>query len=249
MKLRHKFGLLASLYISALVCNFALCAWCIILYYGLLLQQFGVPTEPFDWDSNGSGQARVESRPTSASADLPPVLGAAPAPGGEPGIENWVAAALLLNAILSVGAGLLGPLLVRRWVLRPVADLRQATYQIAAGNWSERIQPRSTDELGLLAGELNDTVAALARLQEQLNQRERQITTAEALRCVVHNIRSPLTGIRWLAEVIALRLTHDPEATARQNRIIAIVDEIIGWLRDLRQQHGQDQPPPPDPTR
>ncbi|HOB73982.1 MAG TPA: HAMP domain-containing protein [Phycisphaerae bacterium] len=254
MKLKHKFGLLAGIYISALVCNFALCAWCIILYYDVLLRQFGAPTGLIEW-------VNFDQEDTSLEPELPPPAGEVPAVpdvappavpahvDGTADIRRWVIVVLLLNAGLCVGVGLLGPLLVRRWVLRPVADLRKATGQIAAGDWSARIRPRSNDELGLLAGELNDTVAALVRLQEQLNKRERQITTTEALRCVVHNIRSPLTGIRWLAEVIAVRLAHDPQAAARQNRIIAIVDEVIGWLRDLRQEHSQDRPPPPDPTR
>ncbi len=141
---------------------------------------------------------------------------------------------LMLNTLCGLGLALLGLRLAQRWVNRPVADLREAAAQIGRGNWGHRIRVRSRDELGLLAGEVNEMAATVADMQRRLVEQEKRAVATQTVRCVVHNIRSPLTGIRWLAEAIAMRPDAPPPVAQGQARIVEVVDQALGWLQRFR---------------
>jgi len=135
---------------------------------------------------------------------------------------------------------LLGVLLVSRWVMRPVADLRAAAAQIAAGDFGHRIPIRATDELGALSAEVNSMAAMVKTMQDEAVQRERLAAVGEVVRRIAHNLRSPLAGIRGLAELTRKELDapNVPEAFRtdigeNQERIIGAVDRFELWLRDL----------------
>jgi len=142
---------------------------------------------------------------------------------------------LLLNTACGLGLAFLGLLLVQRWVTRPVADLREATTQIAQGNLQHRINVNSLDELGLLAREVNEMAATVLRMQNQLIEEEKRVVGYQTVRCVVHNIRSPLTGIRWLAEAITIHDGIDAKTVRDQERIVDVVDRMPSWLQDFRE--------------
>lgn len=225
MKLREKFGLLALIYIVSLAGNFVLCAWCIFLYYEALRQDFGDQTARAAMISESATDDQINTAPSRPAATERTILGI-----------------LALNGILGGGLGLLGMVFVQRWVVRPVADLRETTRHIARGDWSFRATPRSGDELGLLACEVNDMTTHLTEMQARLLEQERHSMVSETLRNIVHNIRSPLTGIRWLAEVMAVRLAADPAASRGEERIVAIVDELMARLKSFRERSGDSWP-------
>jgi signal transduction histidine kinase len=130
--------------------------------------------------------------------------------------------------------GLFGLRQMRRWVIQPVSALREAAVRIGGGDFSWRVQASSGDELGQLAGEVNQMAASIARMQGELVEHERREVAGHALRCIVHNIRSPLTGIRWLAEAISMRKDVDSATVAEQNRIVVTVDHVLEWLQGFR---------------
>lgn len=134
----------------------------------------------------------------------------------------------------------LGVLLVSRWVMQPVADLRAAAARIAAGDFGHRIPIRATDELGALSTEVNSMAAMVKSMQDEAVQRERLAAVGEVVRRIAHNLRSPLAGIRGLAELTRKELDSPdvPEAFRsdigeNQQRIIGAVDRFELWLRDL----------------
>ncbi len=150
-------------------------------------------------------------------------------------VERQVITILTFNAavggLLCVG----GLVALRRWVMQPVRDLRVATQEISHGHFDYRVQPRSEDELGLLAREVNQMCATIVDMQKRLVDRERLAAAGEMVTRVAHNIRNPLSGIRVLAEATAERVTEDPEALDYQQRIIGTIDRFEHWLRDLQQ--------------
>lgn len=129
----------------------------------------------------------------------------------------------------------LGVFFVRRWVLRPVGDLREATKQIAQGHFEYRIQPRARDELGQLAGEVNQMAATIVDMQTKMVEQERLAAAGEMVTRLAHNIRNPLAGIRGLSETTIEMNRDDTETIGCQQRIIATVDRFEKWLRDLQQ--------------
>jgi len=124
---------------------------------------------------------------------------------------------------------------VRRWVLRPVDDLREAAKQIAQGHFDYRIQPRSHDELGKLAREVNQMAATIVDMQTKMVEQERLAAAGEMVTRLAHNIRNPLAGIRGLSEATIQLNQGDEETVGCQERIIATVDRFEKWLRDLQQ--------------
>ena len=149
--------------------------------------------------------------------------------------QRRVVKILMLNTACGAFLCILGLVFVRRWVVQPVADLRQAAREIARGNFAHRIAPRSGDELGQLAREVNTMASTIDEMQTKLIEQERLAAAGEMVARLAHNIRNPLSGIRGLAEATAQQCGDQPEAADCQQRIIDTVDRFEKWLRDLQE--------------
>ncbi len=149
--------------------------------------------------------------------------------------QQTVRRILIANTLSGVVLCVVGLIFVRRWVIRPVADLREATKQIAGGNFAHRVQPRSRDELGQLAREVNEMAGTIVSMQTRLIVQERLAAAGEMVTRVAHNIRNPLAGIRGLAESVIESNPRDPDTVQCQRRIIDTIDRFEKWLRDLQQ--------------
>lgn len=148
--------------------------------------------------------------------------------------QQKVVTILAANAACGVLLSLLGLVLVRRWVLQPVEDLRTATKELSHGHFNYRIAPRSRDELGSLAREINHMAATITEMQAKLVEQERLAAAGEMVARLAHNIRNPLAGIRGLAEETLERRTDPKTVAETQRRIIESVDRFEKWLRDLQ---------------
>src|SRR5215472_5817839 len=80
-----------------------------------------------------------------------------------------------------------------RGVLRPVSALTEAARRMERGDLSQRVEVRSTDEIGQLAHAFNAMADGLART-EQL--RRTMVTD------VAHELRTPLTNLRGYLEAL-----------------------------------------------
>jgi len=231
MKLRHKFGLLAFLYVVTLAANFALCSWCLLLYYRSFLERRAAePLYANAADSRSYDRRYPESATGIADRNRP-----SQQDSSQSETEATILRILGGNALCGLGLGFLGLRLARRWVIQPIASLRDAASELGRGNLLYRIRTSSRDELGDLANEVNAMASSIVAMQGQLVEQERRQVAGQVLRCVVHNIRSPLTGIRWLAEAIGMRDDIDTETARRQGRIVEIVDRVLAWLQRFRE--------------
>lgn len=134
---------------------------------------------------------------------------------------------------VAVLVGVLGVLLVKRWVIAPVEDLREAADHLARGDFTHRLTPRSGDELGQLAVEVNDMAGMIDRMQREAIERERLAAMGEMVRRLAHNIRNPLSGIRSIAELSRRRARDDVSLREDQQSIISTVDRFNSWLTEL----------------
>jgi signal transduction histidine kinase len=138
-------------------------------------------------------------------------------------------------------ASTLGVILVRRWVLDPVGQLRLATARIAEGEFTYRIptpsSPPGNDELLTLSAEVNHMAGMIKTMQDDRVEREKLAALGEMIRRLAHNLRNPLSGIRGLAENSRTELAAlgmpGVELTELQTRIITSVDRFEKWLNDL----------------
>ncbi len=84
-------------------------------------------------------------------------------------------------------------LLLTKRVLRPLSQMIGTAGKIAAGDYTDRVQTPSTDEIGQLAGAFNRMADSLQRI-EQL--RKKMVID------VAHELRTPLTNMRGYLEAL-----------------------------------------------
>lgn len=149
-------------------------------------------------------------------------------------VQQWVIAILLTSTLVGATLCIVGLVLLRRWVIGPVSDLRTATGQIGRGNLQYQVTPRYSDELGRLGEELNQMSARLLELQGQLLEQERLAAASETLTRLQEKLRAPLEEIRGLAGSILRDAGADQDLADCQQRILATVDRFENWLNLLR---------------
>lgn len=140
---------------------------------------------------------------------------------------------LSLSLLCAVSAGSYSVVLVRSWVLGPVARLRVAAERIGAGEFTHRVEVLGNDEIAALGRDVNTMASTLARLQDERVERERLAAIGEMTRRIVHNLRGPLSGIRTLAELTRNDVEDHSPLAENQDRIIKSVDRFEGWLAKL----------------
>ncbi len=169
----------------------------------------------------------------------------------------WLLFTLASAFLIVLLTAILGVVLVRRWILLPVAQLRAATARIATGEFAYRIplapQPGTrSDELHQLSAEVNHMAGMVKSLQDERVEQESVAALGEMIRRLAHNLRNPLGGIRGLAEITRSDLLHlgtsGDDLKANQTKIIVAVDRFEKWLNELL---GATRPltVQPEPTR
>ncbi|TYT74055.1 ATP-binding protein [Desulfobotulus mexicanus] len=127
---------------------------------------------------------------------------------------------------------------IARHITGPIARLRSATRNVAAGNLAVRVAPHMgnrKDELGLLA---RDFDAMTGRMADLLNSRDR------LLRDISHELRSPLARMAVALE-LARKGGGDTAALGRMEmemeRLNTMIGEILTLAR-LSSGNGEDLP-------
>jgi two-component system sensor histidine kinase AtoS len=137
---------------------------------------------------------------------------------------------LSASLVIAILTAILAVQLVRRWVLGPVAELREAAERFARGELDYRVAVVGQGEIATLASEFNTMAGTIKGMQSERIERERMAAFGTATQRIVHNIKSPLAGIRMMAE-----LASEGAADAREKleRIVSTVDRMNVWLTRL----------------
>jgi signal transduction histidine kinase len=138
--------------------------------------------------------------------------------------------ALLVILLASGTTGTLVGLALARRVSLASRSLRDASRRIGAGDLRAPMAEPATEEFSALARELD---AMSERLEESL-ERERALDASrrEMTAWVSHDLRTPLAGIRAVAEALEDRVADDPETVARYHRTLRVEAERLGRLVD-----------------
>ncbi|RMH28561.1 MAG: sensor histidine kinase [Planctomycetota bacterium] len=148
-------------------------------------------------------------------------------------LRTLVMLILVISIIGAVAIAVLISMLVRRWVLVPVETLRAGAERLGRGEFEHRISIGTRDELGRLGDEFNEMAGLIKQMQDERVERERLAAMGEMARRIVHNLRTPLAGIRNLAEITKSELDADSDLIEVQDRIMSSVDRFEGWLTEM----------------
>ncbi len=152
----------------------------------------------------------------------------APLPDLQNDADVAFAAAQTRHALVAAIGVLIGALLaawaLARWLLKPVKALSAGSQQLAAGDYSVRIDADRRDELGELADDFNHLAAALEE-----NQQARRQWGAD----IAHELRTPLSILR--GEIQALQDGVRPLEPAALASLQAECARITSLVEDLYQ--------------
>ena len=138
----------------------------------------------------------------------------------------------LISGIALVILVLAIALLVTRQVVEPVRVAAVTAGRLAAGDLSQRIKVRGSDDLARLGRSFNDMAGSLQRQirrLEDLSRLQRRFTSD-----VSHELRTPLTTIRMATELLHANRGEFPAELARSVELLqAELDRFEALLGDL----------------
>jgi signal transduction histidine kinase/CheY-like chemotaxis protein len=111
-------------------------------------------------------------------------------------------------------------------LIGPVTEVGARLDQIAAGDFSQRVDVVNRDELGTLAANINRTSEELGHLYQQLEAAN--LAKSRFLAAASHDLRQPLHALNWF--VTQLRSEKDQ---AERTRLIEQIDTATGAMNDL----------------
>ena len=138
---------------------------------------------------------------------------------------------LVLLLLLAVGYALF----LRRFVVRPVQAVADASGELASGDMSVRVPAMSDDELGDLARAFNAMADAIERSRGEVAERTKELehSNEELNRfasVVSHDLQAPLATVNMYAQLLERR--HG-EMLGADKRIVDGICQATGQAREL----------------
>jgi signal transduction histidine kinase len=144
-------------------------------------------------------------------------------------IPSWDWKTMILLTAFSGGVTTVAAVAVGRRLGQDNESLRHAVTELGAGRVPSPDGRRVTNEMAQVRRELRSTAAALAATRE----RERALESArrELVAWVSHDLRTPLAGLRAMAEALEDGVVDDPEIYYKQ--IGSSVERLNQMVEDL----------------
>jgi signal transduction histidine kinase len=143
----------------------------------------------------------------------------------EQGFLRATRAALWFAAFAASAAALILALFLVRQTTNPLRQLEAATQRIAQGNFDEKVEIRSSDEIGRLAEAFNEMARSL-KLSEEAKRR--------MIADISHELRTPLAAVRSALEGLRDGLFEPSSATfASLHDRVLLLTRLVGDLHQL----------------
>jgi signal transduction histidine kinase len=139
-----------------------------------------------------------------------------------------VAAIVIVCGALAV----LGSRLLTNGILRDVEAVRDGLRAVGRGDRDVRIETGASDELAQLAGAANAMIADLRAEEAARDQSDR--ARRDLVAAVSHDLRTPITSLRLLAEAVGDDVVVDPETRRSYlTRMRTHIDALSALIDDL----------------
>lgn len=140
----------------------------------------------------------------------------------------------LLVAVVALG----GASIITARVTQSLAALGDSADAVARGDFDQKLEVNSSDELGRVAAAFNTMTQDLRRTVQELAQRRSMAAVGEFAAELAHEVRNPLTAVRLDLQRLNERLPADGDLHERMKRILSVVDRlnrtVTGSLRVAR---------------
>ena len=148
---------------------------------------------------------------------------------------------VLVLVALEVGVFVVyGGHLLRRLVLRPLAEIMAAADAVADGRLETRAPDAETRDFAVLAARVNRMTERLLDAQSQLVRTEKLVTVGRLAAGIAHEVGNPLGAAGTYLEVLRRR-GADSDVTTGMARELERIDRIVRSLLDYARPH--EEPP------
>jgi nitrogen fixation/metabolism regulation signal transduction histidine kinase len=139
---------------------------------------------------------------------------------------TWLLVGLLVVVLVALALALATPL--ARQMSQPLSEMSLALEQVAGGDLNVRVRPHGARELRQLASSFNAMTERLETARDAVKQAEREAAWREVARRLAHEIKNPLTAMRYALHRVQRRaeLVPDAERAAVQESLDAILQEL-----------------------
>ncbi|MDR0951785.1 MAG: cell wall metabolism sensor histidine kinase WalK [Oscillospiraceae bacterium] len=134
--------------------------------------------------------------------------------------------------LVGLGISVVLSLLLAKTLVTPISQLTRAAEKVAAGDFTQKPESDSSDELGVLTRTFNDMASQLERNLDELRRSENM--RREFVANVSHELRTPITSIRTYAETLieAQNITDE-----RRRDFLGVIlnesDRMTNLVKDL----------------
>jgi signal transduction histidine kinase len=145
----------------------------------------------------------------------------------------------LFGLVMAVVVGLVVTAVVVR-ALRPLSRLAEKAKQIARGDYKERADESSPDEVGALGREFNAMAAALDEREQRLVRSERLAAVGKIAAQITHEVRNPLSSIGLNAEMLEEEvgaLEGPPAQVEEARQLVRAIVKEVDRLTEITEQY------------
>jgi signal transduction histidine kinase len=151
--------------------------------------------------------------------------------------RSWWGALFLL--VMAVVVGLVVSAVVTRAV-RPLRKLASTAKEIARGDYKQRADETSPDEIGALGKEFNAMAAALDEREQRLIRSERLAAVGKIAAQITHEVRNPLSSIGLNAEMLEEEvgsLEGSPTQVEEAKQLARAIVKEVDRLTDITEEY------------
>jgi nitrogen fixation/metabolism regulation signal transduction histidine kinase len=139
-----------------------------------------------------------------------------------------------------------------RGFARPLRHLSEAIGRVATGDLRTRVRPIGALEMRTLAGSFNQMAASLESARASLRQAEREAAWRDVARHLAHDLKNPLTAMRYALHRIQSRVERVPpeDRAAVAESVDTILSEVqhLAAMTDRFARHARQEAPLFEPT-